>query len=473
MDGNGDGGRGAFDWGREKDRLAWAVRVRWAVITGFLTLGLLLHPLGLFRHIETLVLAAIAGAAANALNDHGIRRGRFVVAVTLVAVSVDNALITWICARTGGFHSPLIVMYSVQVVATAMLVNARAALFSASLAALGGGLLALLEVYGETWMAQLFTDVAPDSARATRLGAAAWGVMLAYGLVLLVYVGGFLSDRLRRSERRLETRNRELADAYERLQQAEAQMLHTEKMRALGQLVAGVAHELNNPISFVSANIEHLRHGFLRLRDALGAADAATQTGVAPLLAELHTVLDDCEDGARRAKRIVAELRTFARADREEEWSTVDLNDCVRRTTHILRHHFRDGVRLDLALAAGSIVRGSAGQLEQVLLNIVVNAVDAVNGHGRVRIETRTEEEHVTLEVRDDGPGIPAADLDRIFEPFFTTKPVGQGTGVGLSLSYAIVRRHRGSLSVRSSHGTGAAFRVTLPREANAMPLGS
>jgi signal transduction histidine kinase len=481
----------ALAWTRETERLLWAVRVRWAVIGGMLGLALLLRPLGLFAQLGVLLLAAAIGVGTNTLNLVCVRRDRWVVAATVVAVSADNLLITWASACSGGLHSPLLVMYSVQVVATAMLVSTRAALLSAGLAALCAACLALLESRGLSGPHLLFApQLLAEPARAARLGALAWSAFLADGLLLLVFVGGFISQRLRRTERRLATKNEELevtlaslerahddlARAYDRLRQAEAQLLQTEKMRALGQLVAGVAHELNNPISFVSSNIDHLRHYCRQLLESLDwALDRLPASGrleaegrraaLGPVAQDLSAVLDDCEDGARRVKRIVAELRTFARADRDGDWSEVDLNLCVERTLRTLRHQLKQGVRLEVDLAELPVIEGRADQLEQVLLNLLLNAVDAVGDHGRVRVESEYDEEAATVRLRvaDDGPGIAPENLGRVFEPFFTTKPVGQGTGIGLSLSYAIIQRHGGSLTVRSELGTGAVFEVSLP----------
>jgi len=489
MEGRHEPSCGRFSWAREQERLLWAVRVRWAVIAGFASLALALRHFGLFPDLHALILAGAIGCACNAVNHACVRQQRGVVAVTALALLLDNVLITYMAARTGGFQSPMVVMFSIQVVATAMLVTARTALFSAFAAAAGAGVLVFLEGRGLTAPALLYDSaLAADPAGAVRRGALAWSAFLAYGLTLLVFVGGFLSERLRRREGELAEQNRalaasvtslaaardELAQAYTRLQQAEAQMLHTEKMRALGQLVAGVAHELNNPVSFVSSNVESLRQAFRQLADFIAAAAGPNGTAevlearrgsLAEVFDEVASVLDDCEHGARRIKDIVAELRSFSRQGTETSFEEVDVNECLRRALRMLRHRFRESVHLETNFAILPAVSGLATQLEQVFVNLVANAVEAVGGAGSIQVRSVHDMAAgvVRVIVCDNGPGIAYENLARVFEPFFTTKPVGQGTGVGLSLSYAIVRRHGGDVSVASAPGEGASFEVVLP----------
>jgi len=458
MDGTTSRVRPLFRWVLATERLTWAVKVRWAVIGGFLGLGGALHPFADASEVEVLIWAAALGSAVNLVNQISLDLRRGVLPVTACAVALDNLLITWVCSRTGGIHSPFLVMYSVQVVATAMLVSASAAIASAALAIIG--LTALIGLEDGAGAQGLRLRNAQWTAQGHE---AAWAALIAYGLALLVFVGGFVSRRLRRSEEALRQRNQDLSNACERLQQAEAQMIHTEKMRALGHLVAGVAHELNNPISFVSANVEHLRRAFTHLRARALCAEGPHDEQLQALLGDLPGILDDCQDGTRRVKRIVSELREFARGANPDDWGEFDLNACVRATIRILRHRFGKGIAIDLLLEARAPVWGSAGQIEQVVLNLVVNAIDAVGEHGHIRVTTRDHRESVVLEVSDDGPGIAAIHLPKVFEPFFTTKPVGEGTGIGLSLSYAIARRHGGTLDARSIAGEGATFELRLP----------
>jgi len=255
-------------------------------------------------------------------------------------------------------------------------------------------------------------------------------------------------------------------------------------MRALGQFVAGVAHELNNPIGFVAANLQHVRRAVTAL-DAMLAnyTGAPTQPEAAAVLAaqaralridelrqDLPSALADCEEGARRAAEIVASLRAFARVDRPDEWSLVDLRERIDRLIGLARHRLGDmGVQCEYAQVP--LVQCHPGQLDQVWLNLLANAVDAAGGNGQIAIRVsldggghdRAGPLRVAVAVSDDGPGMPAEVRARIFEPFFTTKPEGQGVGLGLSVSYGIVERHGGTMTVDSIAGRGTTVTVLLP----------
>jgi signal transduction histidine kinase len=232
-------------------------------------------------------------------------------------------------------------------------------------------------------------------------------------------------------------------------------------MRSLGQLVAGVAHEINNPIGFVHANLQLLSEYMDRLLRAReqGEDTARIREAIAKLLARSR-------EGTERVKHIVQDLRTFSRMD-QAEVSEADLNEEIDRTLTLMEPRFKDGIEVvrdyDERLPR---VRCFAGQLNQVFLNLLMNACDALEGRGRIVVRTRGLGEGVRLEFEDDGPGIPPEVQDRIFEPFFTTKPVGQGTGLGLSLSHGIIERHGGRMQVSSAPGGGATFVIELPREA-------
>jgi signal transduction histidine kinase len=252
------------------------------------------------------------------------------------------------------------------------------------------------------------------------------------------------------------------------LHEAQAQLMHSEKMRSLGQLVAGVAHELNNPIGFVHANLQLLQE---YMRKLLAAQRAGEDT--ARIEAAIDKLLARSREGTERVTKIVQDLRTFSRMD-QAELAEVDLNEEIDRTLTLMEPRLRDGIEVERDYAELPRVRCYAGQLNQVFMNLVMNACDALDGKGRIRIRTRPRggigapAGGVRLEFRDDGPGISPDVQARIFEPFFTTKPVGQGTGLGLSISYSIVERHGGRMLVGSAPGAGTTFVIELPLVAKA-----
>ncbi len=255
-----------------------------------------------------------------------------------------------------------------------------------------------------------------------------------------------------------ETLEARVEERTHELQKTQEQLLQSEKMRSLGQLVAGVAHEINNPIGFVHANLQLLQEymeRWLRARER-GEDAQALQEAIAKLLARSR-------EGTERVKKIVQDLRTFSRMD-SAEVSEADLNEEIERTLTLMEPRFKDGIAVirdfDAALPR---VRCLAGQLNQVFMNLLMNSCDALEGRGTIKLRSRRIKSGVRLEFADDGPGIPADVQSRIFEPFFTTKPVGQGTGLGLSLSHGIIERHGGRMLVSSTQGEGATFIIELP----------
>jgi len=476
------------------DRLLWAVRVRWLVIAGFLLLAVAAHTLGLFPSIAPVLQVGIVGGALNGVNEWCVRRRRYMFQVAALQIPLDHLFTTYLVVNTGGVQSPFLMLYVLQVLATAMLVDVRLAAGSALLAI-------VLWVSGISLQAAGYIGTPPLFVRGTTSMAVyhgAWAAFLFYCLALLVFLGGYLGERLRSSERDLEEKNRHLQDAlaslraahqeltaaHERLKQTEAHLVQSEKMRGLGQLVAGVAHELNNPISFVSANVEHLRTYVDRLRRALDAYGAVMCTAeeksrldamrrdlrLEQVLADLPTLLADCEEGARRTKRIVTDLRTFSRSDERELWQRSDVHRGIDSTLGLLAHRLDRRIAIHKEFGDVAEVECLPGQLNQVFMNLLANAADAIGAKpGNIWITTRmnvvpsSAEPTVTIAVRDDGAGMSPDVQARVFDPFFTTKQVGQGTGLGLSISYGIVTRHGGTLTVNSLPGAGSTFTIMLP----------
>ncbi len=255
-------------------------------------------------------------------------------------------------------------------------------------------------------------------------------------------------------EARVEERTRELRETQDQLVQAE-------KMKSLGQLVAGVAHELNNPIGFVHANLQLMQEFVGKLVAAEPGSPQAERAQQA-----IDKLLGRSREGTERVKQIVQDLKTFSRMDHADA-QEVDLNEEIERTLGLMEPRLKDGVLVKREFTEIPSVRCNPGQLNQVFLNLLMNACDALGAEGgTIRISTRPARLGVRIEVEDDGPGIAPDVQSRIFDPFFTTKPVGQGTGLGLSMSHQIVERHGGRMFVHSELGEGATFVVELPLDA-------
>ncbi|UCE86561.1 MAG: GAF domain-containing protein [Deltaproteobacteria bacterium] len=255
-------------------------------------------------------------------------------------------------------------------------------------------------------------------------------------------------------EARVEARTRELRDT-------QAQLVQNEKMVSLGHLVAGVAHELNNPIGFIHANLQLIDENIRKLTESdpqqRGRSERAREA--------LVKLLARSREGTERVKRIVEDMRTFSRLD-EAELQEVDLHEGIDRTLSLMTPRLKHGITVERDYGELPPVRCFAGQLNQVFMNVLMNACDALEGSGTIRITTRATPDGVWLAFQDDGPGIPARIRNRVFEPFFTTKAVGQGTGLGLSISHGIVERHGGTIRVDSEPGEGATFIIELPLDA-------
>ncbi|MFN8545341.1 MAG: ATP-binding protein [Candidatus Binatia bacterium] len=268
-----------------------------------------------------------------------------------------------------------------------------------------------------------------------------------------------LEVKVRARTAELEASNTDLAHAYDELKAAQAQLLQTEKLASLGQLVAGVAHEINNPVSFIVGNTEALRAGLAKVRAIAAQHDDVELARVAERVSRIFDIM---ARGAERTAGIVNDLRTFSRVG-EGAPRQVDVHEAIEVTLRLLKPRWADGIDIHRDYGRLPAIEVVPGQLNQVLMNVLANACDAVGARGNVWITTAPDERGVRIAIRDDGAGILPEHLGRIFDPFFTTKPQGKGTGLGLALSQGIVLQHGGAITVESTPGHGTTVTVVLP----------
>ncbi len=277
----------------------------------------------------------------------------------------------------------------------------------------------------------------------------------------------------------IEIKNKELNTVLHNLKEAQQQLVMSEKMASLGQLTAGVAHEINNPINFVSANVKPLKEDLEDIIDSIHEYErvitenklehffAKTQEenrkkDLEFTLKEVRELLKGIEEGAHRTSDIVKGLRNFSRLDQNVVKST-DINEGIESTLAILHSSYKDRVTIEKDFGNIPEVACLPGEINQVFMNILSNAIQAITGEGTIYIKTLQVDEEVHISIRDSGSGMPDATLHKIFEPFFTTKDVGKGTGLGLSISYGIVKKHQGIIEVTSEIGKGTEFIIKLP----------
>ncbi|NMG28732.1 ATP-binding protein [Aromatoleum evansii] len=295
-----------------------------------------------------------------------------------------------------------------------------------------------------------------------------------------------LEDRVRERTAELERANatlqgekRHQETLIRKLEAAQNQLLQSEKMASIGQLAAGVAHEINNPVGFVNSNLGTLQRyseDLLRLlaayegaEDSLNAAQQADiarmkeDIDAAYLREDIGDLLKESLEGLQRVRRIVQDLKDFSHVGKGER-ELANLEAGLESTLNVVWHELKYKADVVKEYSGLPELECIPSQLNQVFMNLLVNAAHAIETHGRITLRTGFDDEVVWVEVEDTGKGIPPEHLSRIFEPFFTTKDVGKGTGLGLSLSYGIVKRHQGHIEVRSEPGKGAVFRVVLPR---------
>jgi len=263
-----------------------------------------------------------------------------------------------------------------------------------------------------------------------------------------------------------------------KLEDAKNQLYQSEKLASIGQLAAGVAHEINNPIGFVNSNLGTLERNVTDLMKLMAVFESKetelpkdTQRELSKIKKEidfeylkedLAALISESKEGLSHVRRIVSDLKDFSRVD-QSGWQIADLEKCIDTTLNVVSNEIRYKATVVKEYGHPPLVECVPGQINQVLMNLVVNASQAFPERGQITLRTGEEGMYVWIEVEDNGIGIPPENQQRIFEPFFTTKPVGTGTGLGLSVCYNIIRKHEGDLTVRSEVGKGTCFRILLP----------
>ncbi|WP_280187133.1 ATP-binding protein [Delftia sp. PS-11] len=288
-------------------------------------------------------------------------------------------------------------------------------------------------------------------------------------------------EQLRALVKELLQANQDLQVLNGKLSDAQNKLMQSEKLASIGQLAAGVAHEINNPIGFIFSNfgtLEQYLDDVFQMLQAYEQAessicDAAVlanirrlreERDIAYLKEDIPSLMHESKDGIQRVRKIVQDLKDFSRVDARQEWESINLHQGIDSTLNIVNNEIK--YKADVVKAYGVLpdVQCLPSEMNQVFLNLLVNAAHAITAErGTITIRTGVEGDNAWVEIEDNGAGITPENLQRIFDPFFTTKPVGKGTGLGLSLSYGIVQKHGGRISVRSEVGKGSCFRVSIP----------
>lgn len=287
-------------------------------------------------------------------------------------------------------------------------------------------------------------------------------------------------------------KNEELKNALNELKTTQTQILQSEKMSSIGQLAAGVAHEINNPTGFVSSNLKTLSEYFGDIFELIkeyraivsefedgksgeaaskqvslkikGIIEREQELDVDFILEDIKDLIEDCKDGTERVKKIVINLKEFAHPG-EDELQKKDINQGLESTLSVIWNELKYKADVIKDFGELPLVKCYPQQINQVFMNILINGSQAIEERGEIKIKTRADDNFVEIQISDTGIGIPKENIIKIFDPFFTTKEVGKGTGLGLNVSYKIIKNHNGSIEVESEEGKGTVFRIRIPIE--------
>ncbi|WP_241974364.1 sensor histidine kinase [Aliidiomarina minuta] len=281
-----------------------------------------------------------------------------------------------------------------------------------------------------------------------------------------------LSIELEQDRARLLAEQTQKNELISKLESVNAQFVQTEKMAAIGQLAAGVAHEINNPIGYVYSNLQTLAGYLGDLRQIIEAIDQVSEIEELKILKntldyefirnDVSDLMSESAQGIERVKHIITALKDFSRSD-DEKTESSDLQQALESTLSVVWNELKYKAEVETDYGELPLVECNLGQINQVFMNLLLNAAQSIDDFGIIKVSTRSLNNRVEIRVEDSGHGIEPEHRSRIFEPFFTTKPVGEGTGLGLPLAYNIIKKHGGSIELESTPGKGTAFTVSLP----------
>lgn len=284
----------------------------------------------------------------------------------------------------------------------------------------------------------------------------------------------------RQAQKETEKHINSLKQALENLKETQEQLVHSEKMASLGVLAAGVAHEINNPVGFVMSNIDTLAEytdvfsKLIKMYQPLAYSSSKNVSlreeilayekdeNLSFILDDIKPMLSDAVNGMERVRDIVSNLKSFARAD-DSIQQEADINQCINNAIKLVWNEVKYDTKIDKRLGNIPKLICQPGQIEQVLINLIVNAHQACEKNGEIIITSEQVENEVLVSVTDNGCGIFSDELNKVFDPFYTTKPINEGTGLGLSISYGIIEKHGGRIKVKSEPGKGTTFKIFLP----------
>lgn len=291
-----------------------------------------------------------------------------------------------------------------------------------------------------------------------------------------------LEERVEQRTKIILDKNKKLEAVNKEIKETQNQLVQSDKMASVGVLAAGVAHEINNPMSFISSNIESLEdymtkvEQLLRQYEKLVSASDKDSTELHQvveevkkeidlnfILSDFPTLLTDTKEGIVRVKEIVKGLKDFSHTDHENTLALANINECIETTLKVVNNELKYHCKIITDLKEIPKTYCSVGQIQQVLLNLLINAGHAIKENGIIQIKTGANERFIRIRIQDNGCGISPKQMEKLFDPFFTTKPIGQGTGLGLSISYGIIEEHGGKITVQSEVGKGSIFTIMLP----------